>query len=78
MKTTYSVMINGSISVADTSHKDACNVFSQVFHANDKSKHMVMMEHTKDAQGNLLSSTVVLQVSGRPNLKAIKAMEASK
>lgn len=78
MQTTYSVMTNGEMSVADTSHKDACSVFGRVFHANDKTKHMAMIEHTKDAAGNLLSSNIVLQVTGRPNLKAIKQQEANK
>lgn len=78
MKTTYSVMTNGEMSITDTSHKDACNMFSKVFHASDKTKHMAMIEHTKDAAGNLLSSTIVLQVTGRPNFKAIKTMGEGK
>lgn len=78
MKLSYSVITNGEMSVSNTSHENACDVFGKVFHANDKTKHMVMMQHTKDAQGQITSSSVVLQISGKPNLKAIRAMETSK
>lgn len=70
-KEVYSTVCNGHVEANQVDMETAMDKFVEVFHQNDKRKHVALHRHLVDRTGNIFSTKIILQVTGRPNLPRI-------